>query len=69
MLLRILTDTLTPQEQEAIWLRWFERMPVDDITCALGLDTASGARGLLQAARRKLRVVLYRRDEEGGQHE
>jgi hypothetical protein len=43
-------------------LRCFERMPVDRITETLCLENASGARGLLQTARRKLRAELERED-------
>jgi DNA-directed RNA polymerase specialized sigma24 family protein len=36
-------------------------MPVDEITALLGVSGASGARGLLQRARRKLRAAMDRR--------
>jgi DNA-directed RNA polymerase specialized sigma24 family protein len=49
---------LDPLEREAIWLRCYEGMPVEEITGLLGIDTASGARGILQRARRKLRAAL-----------
>jgi RNA polymerase sigma-70 factor (ECF subfamily) len=49
---------LDEQEREALWLRCFERMPVESITRAMRLSSASGARGLLQRARRKLRAAL-----------
>lgn len=62
-LLRMIRTELEPQEQQAIWLRCVERMPVDDVTRILGLDGASGARAVLQRARRKLRAALER---EGG---
>lgn len=61
-LLRIIRTELDPQEQQAIWLRCVERMPVDDVTRMLGLDGASGARAVLQRARRKLRAALDRRE-------
>jgi RNA polymerase sigma-70 factor (ECF subfamily) len=54
----LIRSTLEPEEQKAIWLRCFERMPVDEITRILGIESASGARGLLQKARRKLRNAL-----------
>jgi RNA polymerase sigma-70 factor (ECF subfamily) len=57
-LLTLIRERLEPREQEALWLRCFERMPVDAITEVLGVDGASGARGLLQQARRKLRAAL-----------
>jgi RNA polymerase sigma-70 factor (ECF subfamily) len=62
-LLALVRDRLDPQEQRAVWLRCGESMPVDEITRLLGLDSASGARGLLQTARRKLRAARARRDE------
>ena len=61
-LLRTIRTELEPQEQQAIWLRCVERMPVDDVTRILGLDGASGARAVLQRARRKLRAALERRE-------
>jgi RNA polymerase sigma-70 factor, ECF subfamily len=60
----LLRETLNPVEQQAIWLRCFERLPVDEITRMLGLTQASGARVVLQSARDKLRRALARRDQE-----
>jgi RNA polymerase sigma-70 factor (ECF subfamily) len=60
-LLRTIRAELEPQEQQAIWLRCVERLPVDDVTRILGVDGASGARAVLQRARRKLRAALERR--------
>jgi RNA polymerase sigma-70 factor (ECF subfamily) len=57
----LLRDTLSPLEQEAIWLRCFERLAVGDVTRILGLTHASGARSVLQSAREKLRAALARR--------
>jgi RNA polymerase sigma-70 factor (ECF subfamily) len=57
-LLKVIRETLTPEEQEVIWMRCFERMPVEAITQMLGIEQASGARGVLQSARRKLRAAL-----------
>ena len=62
--LRLLERTLDEPERMALWMGCFERMPVDEITRALGLTNATGARGLLQRARRKLRAALSARDEE-----
>ena len=59
----LIRSTLEPDEQRAIWLRYFERIPVDEITSVLGIESASGARGLLQKARRKLRAALKEQDE------
>lgn len=53
---------LSPEEREALWLRCFEKLPVDEITRVMGLGSASGARGLLQQARRHLRAALDVRD-------
>jgi RNA polymerase sigma-70 factor (ECF subfamily) len=55
---RLLVENLDGLEHRALWLRCFERMPVEEITVILGLDNATGARGLLQRARRKLRAAL-----------
>ncbi len=61
-LLRTIRTELEPQEQQAIWLRCVERMSVDDVTRILGVDGSSGARAVLQRARRKLRAALDRRE-------
>jgi RNA polymerase sigma-70 factor (ECF subfamily) len=53
-------------EQEAIHLRYVEQVPVEQITTLLGLDSASGARGLLQRCTRKLRRELTRQLAELG---
>jgi RNA polymerase sigma-70 factor (ECF subfamily) len=60
----LLREHLSPVEQEAIWLRCFERLPVGDVTRMLGLTHASGARSVLQSARGKLRAALERRRAE-----
>ena len=65
-LLRDALQTLQPEEQEAVHLRYVEQLPQETISSLLGLETASGARGLLQRCRRKLRRELYRRLEEMG---
>lgn len=57
-LLTLVHENLDPVEQEVIWLRCFERMPVEMITEVLGIQQASGARGVLQRARRTLRAAL-----------
>jgi RNA polymerase sigma-70 factor (ECF subfamily) len=51
-------EVLAPHERAALWLRTMEGMSVDEITRLLGVDGASGARGLLQTARRKLRASI-----------
>ena len=57
-LLDLIGRTLDPMEQQAIWLRCRERLSIDEITRLLGLDGRTGARGLLQTARRKLKRAL-----------
>jgi len=57
----LVAGALDRMEQDAIYLRCWERLPVDEITRQLGIDSASGARGVLQTARRKLRAALDRR--------
>ncbi len=56
--------TLDPLERKAIWLRYSERMPIEAITSLLDLDQKSGARGLLQRARRKLRTAIDGEQED-----
>lgn len=60
-LIGLIKDTLEPLEQKALWLRCFERLPVDEISQILEIESVSGARGLLQKARRKLKAAI----EEG----
>jgi len=61
--LALIRDELEPQEQEALWLRCFERLPVDTITEVLAVREASGARAVLQRARRKLRAAWRQRQD------
>lgn len=65
-MLALVRRELDPDEQRALWLRCYENVAVEDITRLLGLESASGARGLLQRARRKLRSALER-DGMGGE--
>lgn len=60
VLLEAAATALDPLEQEAVWLRYGEGLPQERITEVLGLDSASGARGLLQRCRRKLERALRR---------
>lgn len=53
-------------EQEAVYLRYEEMLPREEIAQILGLTQASGARGLLQRCSRKLRPELKRRIAELG---
>jgi RNA polymerase sigma-70 factor (ECF subfamily) len=66
--LELMREHLDRREQDALYLRCVERLPVEEITRMLGLANASGARGLLQTARRKLRAAIERR-EQGGRAE
>jgi RNA polymerase sigma-70 factor (ECF subfamily) len=54
---------LDPLERRALWLRAHEGMGVDEITQVLGLGGSSGARSVLQSARRKLRASLVGSEE------
>ena len=58
---QLMLEHLDEQERLALWLGCFERMPVEGITKALKLTNSTGARGLLQRARRKLRAALETR--------
>lgn len=62
--LALIRAELDPTEQTALWLRCFEGVGVDEITRRLGIQQASGARGVLQSARRKLRAAMDREDRE-----
>lgn len=65
--LAAMRDALDPDERAAVWLRAYEGLGMDDITQMLGLRNATGARGVLQSARRKLRRELgVEPDPEGG---
>jgi len=65
---RLIIEALSPEEQHAIWLRGVERMSIDSITEVLGLRNSSGARALLQRARRKLRAALDAGETEETEH-
>ena len=54
-------ETLDRQEHDAIYLRCYERLPIGEITTFLGVSDATGARTVLQRARRKLRDALIKR--------
>jgi RNA polymerase sigma-70 factor (ECF subfamily) len=59
--LELIHSRLNTQEQDVIWMRCFEKLPVDEITGLLGISGSSGARAVLQRARRKLRTALAER--------
>jgi RNA polymerase sigma-70 factor, ECF subfamily len=52
--------TLNEEEKLAVVLRYWEGLPVDEVTRLTGVSGNSGARGVLQTARRKLRAALSR---------
>ncbi|MEZ4319876.1 MAG: sigma-70 family RNA polymerase sigma factor [Myxococcota bacterium] len=58
---------LDPEEQQAVWLRYGEGLPLERIEAVLHLEGASGVRGVLQRCKRKLQRELRRRLEELGQ--
>jgi RNA polymerase sigma-70 factor (ECF subfamily) len=57
-LIELIRNELSPEEQAAIWLRCFERMSILSVTQILGIEQVSGARAVLQRARKKLRAAL-----------
>lgn len=63
--LAFLERHLDETERTAFWLRCYEDIGVDEITRRLGVTDTSGARGVLQRARRKLRAALAREDLDG----
>jgi RNA polymerase sigma-70 factor (ECF subfamily) len=63
-LIGLIGKKLEPLEQKALWLRCFERLPVEEITKILDIDSVSGARGLLQKARRKLKTAIEEGDRD-----
>ncbi|MDH3197583.1 MAG: sigma-70 family RNA polymerase sigma factor [Candidatus Krumholzibacteria bacterium] len=65
-ILRLIRDELDPIEQRALSLRCFEQLPVDHITRMLGVEGETGARTVLQSARRKLRAAISREDQGHG---
>jgi len=56
--------TLTPLEQDALWLRCYEGLTVETITRRLEIRESTGARAVLQRARRKLRAAIEKREGE-----
>ena len=63
-MLRIIERTLDAQEQKAFVLRYFEQLKPDEITQIMKLDAKSGARGVLQRARRKLVAAVRKHNDE-----
>ncbi len=61
---RVVTDAmsaLSPQEQDAVYLRYVQDLPYEEIDRVMKLDTSSGARGLLQRCARHLKRELPQR--------
>lgn len=63
-ILDLIRRHLDAVEREALWLRCYEGLPVDEITRLLRIDAATGARSVIQRARRKLRAALRERPPE-----
>jgi len=61
--LDLIETHLDPVEQNAIYLRCFERLSVDTITRTLKISGSTGARSVLQRARHKLRRALEERQQ------
>lgn len=49
---------LDEEERLTVVLRYWEGLPIDEVTRLAGIRGSSGARGVLQTARRKLRAAL-----------
>ncbi|MFN8586196.1 MAG: sigma-70 family RNA polymerase sigma factor [Candidatus Eisenbacteria bacterium] len=62
--LAAMDEALSPIERRALWLRAHEGLHVEEITRLLRLEGASGARSLLQTARKKLGAALHSSFEE-----
>lgn len=63
---RAMDATLDDEEKLAVVLRYWEGLPVDEVTRLAGIRGSSGARGVLQTARRKLRAALGKGARGGG---
>jgi RNA polymerase sigma-70 factor (ECF subfamily) len=59
---RMMEEHLDPIERKALILRCVECLSVEEISRVLDIRQASGARGVLQTARRKLRAALRIRE-------
>jgi RNA polymerase sigma-70 factor (ECF subfamily) len=57
-LLSLIHTHLSQEEQTVLWLRCVEKIPHSTLNEIVGDSTASGSRGILQRARRKLRSAL-----------
>jgi len=69
-ILRLIREELPLLDQKVLWLRCFEKVPVDAITKMLHITDASGARGVLQRARRRLKAAMAKQaDTERGERD
>ncbi|MBM4130119.1 sigma-70 family RNA polymerase sigma factor [bacterium] len=57
LVLELMNQVLDAEERTALWLKAYEEMPVEEISRLLGLPGPSGARAVLQRARRRLRAA------------
>ena len=65
-LLSLIHKTLSKEEQMVLWLRCVEKIPHSTLNEVAGTELASGARGVLQRARRKLRAAIESEPEIEG---
>ncbi|MCP4548134.1 MAG: sigma-70 family RNA polymerase sigma factor [bacterium] len=65
--LALIRNHLPPLDRQVLWLRCFEKVPVDTITHMLAIPEVSGARAVLQRARRKLRAVMNETNTGNGE--
>jgi RNA polymerase sigma-70 factor (ECF subfamily) len=65
----LVDEVLDDVERMALHLRVEERLPVDEITRLLDIRSRSGARGVLQNARRKLKAALARQRRDDREDE
>lgn len=65
----LVDEVLDDLERAALRLRTEERLPVDEITRLLDIRSRSGARGVLQNARRKLKAALERQRQDEREEE
>lgn len=61
LVLELMDRVLDTEERTALWLKACEGLPVEEISRLLQLPGASGARAVLQRARRRLRAALAAR--------
>jgi RNA polymerase sigma-70 factor (ECF subfamily) len=64
-MIALLKQVLEPEERLALWMRCYEGVSVEEISRLLKVTGTTGARALLQRARRKLRAALVERGLTG----